>query len=586
MIDLAPYRADKNALVAEIERATVKCKKNKTKWLCPFHNENSGSFGIVEHEGAWHFKCFGCGKSGDVFDMQALNDKRPVEDIIAALNPKTPPKPKEELVIYETLEKLIAAVKYKYCVNGTAYEAEYIYRTPGTENIDLVVFRMKSAEKKFFIQATQKDGGFALKNFLPRNPVYNRTRLSRSNGIVVIVEGEKKVHCLTGLGFVATCSPGGANAAEKADWTPLAGKNLIIWPDNDSSGSKYSEAVQAELRKLKPRPTVRTVNLEPLSLEAKDDVVDFVARYNDIPSQRAAVQTVLDSARVTGAIADLDAEVQDALDGKRYPIKFPWPILSEATYALTPGGTMMLCGMPGGRKSLMILQLFRHMVTEGVPTCLYALEDGVAYQLRRLWAQICGERHLTNDVWCRNNPELVKEAMAFAREQLLMLEKNIEPRTTRDDLKPAKLVEWVKKQCDDGKRVIIIDPITKMTKGKLGYLDDDEFLDGAQAAIQKSKASIILVTHPSKSARKGFELSMDDLAGGASYRNFGQCIVYLKAQAEEAATIETMHGVTSAVIDNVLAIFKARNSDGFGKRIGFKFHKESLTLSEQGIIQD
>jgi len=43
-------------------------KKNNRYWgLCPFHNEKTPSFTVVEDKGFYH--CFGCGKSGSIFDF-------------------------------------------------------------------------------------------------------------------------------------------------------------------------------------------------------------------------------------------------------------------------------------------------------------------------------------------------------------------------------------------------------------------------------------------------------------------------------------------------------------------------------------
>jgi DNA primase len=39
---------------------------------------------------------------------------------------------------------------------------------------------------------------------------------------------------------------GGANAVAKADFSPLQGRNVIIWPDNDEPGFKAALAL-AEL---------------------------------------------------------------------------------------------------------------------------------------------------------------------------------------------------------------------------------------------------------------------------------------------------------------------------------------------------
>ena len=49
---------------------------------------------------------------------------------------------------------------------------------------------------------------------------------------------------------IATTSSGGANAASKTDWTPLRGRRVLIWPDNDEPGRKYAREVAAILAEL------------------------------------------------------------------------------------------------------------------------------------------------------------------------------------------------------------------------------------------------------------------------------------------------------------------------------------------------
>jgi len=576
-------------LESMLERAGSERSKEKNKWLCPFHNENSGSLHISEHDGAWHFKCFGCGKRGDVFDVQAHVERRTVDEIFTELSnearPRKTQEPKKQDVIYKDVQALDAAVKYIYCKNDVSLEDSYQYVNPATKLVDLVVYRLKMATGKRFVQATPLNGGFVLRNAAVTNPIYNRTAILSSKQII-IVEGEKKVKLLRTLQVTGTCSPGGSNAAAKADWGPLAGKDVVIWPDNDPSGFSYAEAVIAELKKLKPQPTIRVVRVEDLNLGPKDDVVDFCNKYPFLEQRQDAVLCAIESSRSTGAVADLDQEIQDALDGKRYPIEFPWQKMSDMTYALVPGGTMLLCGSPGGSKSLMTLQFLRHFIKNEIPSCIYELEDGAAYHLRRVWAQICGEGRLTRDVWCKNNQKIVAECKRFAKDDLAKIASHIESPPDRTFLTAKALVVWVQKKCDEGNRVIIIDPITKMAKGKMGFMDDEEFLDGAQRAVERAKASLILVTHPKKSTQKGYDLSMDDLAGGVAYRNFGQCIVYLKAHEMKCEMVKSDMGEIKSEYDKTLVIFKARNSYGAGKALGFLFNPTSLTLSEQGVIQE
>src|SRR4029077_19921619 len=37
--------------------------------------------------------------------------------------------------------------------------------------------------------------------------------------------------------------PGGSKAAVQADWTPLNGREVVIWPDADDPGRQYAAAV-------------------------------------------------------------------------------------------------------------------------------------------------------------------------------------------------------------------------------------------------------------------------------------------------------------------------------------------------------
>jgi putative DNA primase/helicase len=69
---------------------------------------------------------------------------------------------------------------------------------------------------------------------------------------VYVVEGEKCADALAALGLAATTSAHGARAPGKTDWTPLAGKEIILIPDNDEPGSLYVEQIASILRELNP----------------------------------------------------------------------------------------------------------------------------------------------------------------------------------------------------------------------------------------------------------------------------------------------------------------------------------------------
>lgn len=72
-------------------------------------------------------------------------------------------------------------------------------------------------------------------------PLYNQPGLAAA-GHVVLVEGEKCAQALIAIGVVATTAMHGANApVDKTDWSPLAGKSVLIWPDRDAPGWDYAD---------------------------------------------------------------------------------------------------------------------------------------------------------------------------------------------------------------------------------------------------------------------------------------------------------------------------------------------------------
>lgn len=86
------------------------------------------------------------------------------------------------------------------------------------------------------------------KGFPEPRPLYGLDRLAaRPDAPVLVVEGEKAADAADILfpDFVSITSPGGSKAAVKADWSPLVGRHVVIWPDNDDAGARYAGEVTA-----------------------------------------------------------------------------------------------------------------------------------------------------------------------------------------------------------------------------------------------------------------------------------------------------------------------------------------------------
>jgi Domain of unknown function (DUF6371) len=96
------------------------------------------------------------------------------------------------------------------------------------------------------------------KGFVEPRPLYGLDRLAaRPEAPVLVVEGEKTADAASELfpDYVAVTAPGGSNAAGKADWSPLQGRQVVVWPDNDKAGAGFAKAV------FKRVPQARVVDL-------------------------------------------------------------------------------------------------------------------------------------------------------------------------------------------------------------------------------------------------------------------------------------------------------------------------------------
>lgn len=103
------------------------------------------------------------------------------------------------------------------------------------------------------------------------------------DALLWIMEGEKAADALNKAfkawgvlhQHVATTS-GGAQSAHAADWTPLAGRRAVAWPDNDDPGAKYAAEVCECLRGV--AASVMTLDISGLNLPEKGDAFDWLQR--------------------------------------------------------------------------------------------------------------------------------------------------------------------------------------------------------------------------------------------------------------------------------------------------------------------
>jgi predicted P-loop ATPase/5S rRNA maturation endonuclease (ribonuclease M5) len=137
------------------------------------------------------------------------------------------------------------------------------------------VARYNLKEGKQFTQHTWRDGKWHRKGYPAPKPIYNLAGLAKDPTVqVLVVEGEKCAEAAieTLKAMVITTWAGGSSTVRKNDWSPLAGRDVLIWPDADEPGRKAAAELAQDLAKIASRVRV----IQP-DRDDKWDVADAIA---------------------------------------------------------------------------------------------------------------------------------------------------------------------------------------------------------------------------------------------------------------------------------------------------------------------
>lgn len=112
-------------------------------------------------------------------------------------------------------------------------------------------YDLSDGKKQFRPWSFSKSQGWVAKYPRDPRPLYNLHLLAEHpTKPVLIVEGEKSADAaekLLGTRYAVTTWPAGGNSWSKADWSPIYGRTVLIWPDSDEPGIKCANALAAHL---------------------------------------------------------------------------------------------------------------------------------------------------------------------------------------------------------------------------------------------------------------------------------------------------------------------------------------------------
>jgi hypothetical protein len=249
-------------------------KKTKSGWSarCPAHEDRQASLSIAEgRDGRVLLNCHaGCDHKKIVAALGL--EERDLFDATAT-STATPTKSSSSKPASKAYASALAAQK---AYERTLGRPDDIYAYEIDKDVVGLVLRWRRPDGTKDVRPISRHAdGWRLEHMPEPRPLCRVSYVSAATDRrVYVVEGEKCVEALVSLGLLSTTSAGGSNAASKSDWSPLAGRDVVILPDADAAGRRYADAVAEILLGLDPPAVVRIVDLAP-DADDGSDVADL-----------------------------------------------------------------------------------------------------------------------------------------------------------------------------------------------------------------------------------------------------------------------------------------------------------------------
>ncbi len=373
--------------------------------------------------------------------------------------------------------------------------------------------------KKTFRPVSRHPDGWRIGGMPDPRPLYRLPELAGASRVFV-TEGEKAADAARSIGLTATTSAHGAQSPGKTDWGPLAGKEVVILPDNDKPGREYAKAVAAILWSLDPPVLVKVVELP--DLPDHGDIFDWVEMRGDAvePDElRKRVEALANSAESctlpksrkssykNGHTEAVFTRLSDVVEEE---LAWLWP------GRIPLGKLTLLAGDPGLGKSFVTIDMAARVSTgmpwpdcPGVPqtlgtVILFNSEDGIADTVVPRLKQAGGD---------------LSRVIAMEGVQWTDDEGQEHQRGFSLDRDLPNLIEVLKSNPDT--RLVVIDPISAYCGGTDSHKNADVrglLAPLAQMASQY-RVAVVMVTHLSKgSGGKAVYRAMGSLAFAAASR--------------------------------------------------------------------
>lgn len=333
-------------------------KRNGSGWIarCPAHDDGRASLSVaVGDDGRALVHCHaGCTpeaivsamglRLADLMPGDSGKERSPRRAESKAKTKTGDSRTKNAPTVYAAAEDAIAQLGRKH----GPHSAVWTYHNAAGEPVGTIV-RWDADGGKDIRPLAKTAKGWIIGGMPEPRPLYRLPELlARPNERVFVCEGEKAADAAASIGLLATTSPHGCESAATADWSPLAGRDVVILPDNDLAGRRYAKEVAGILAASEPAPSVKIVDLP--ELPEKGDIYDWLESHDAIEPDalRGIVECLADDAVPLDHSEIVGGPVLTCLaDVEPTAIKWLWP------GRVPLGRITLLVGRPGEGKSFL-----------------------------------------------------------------------------------------------------------------------------------------------------------------------------------------------------------------------------------------
>lgn len=501
-------------------------KRNGSGWMarCPAHDDGRASLSVaVGDDGRALVHCHaGCTPEAIVSamglrlaDLMPGRDRRPCPSPRAATTAKKSGRRKSDSTVYATAQDAIAELERKHGPRS----AVWTYEDAAGEPVGMIV-RWDTAGDKDIRPVSKTARGWIIGGMLEPRPLYRLPELlSRPDERVYVTEGEKAADAAASIGLLATTSPHGCESAGKADWRPLAGRDVVILPDNDDAGQKYARDVASIL--VKQDQTTRVTIVELPDLPPKGDIYDWLEAHDasEPEALRARIEALVEATPAISPSEVIGGPILTCLaDVERVDIRWLWP------GRVPLGRITLLVGRPGEGKSFLTTYMASRIST-GSPwpdgtdcprgsVILVSAEDDPGDTIR---------------------PRLDAHYADVRRVHLLAMVRRIQADGERHDvmftLADIDALEAALRTHPDCK-LVVVDPIGSFLGGRTDAHRDNEVrsvLAPVTRLAEKYGPAVLIVAHRRKSSGS----IADDLAlGSRAFTGIARSVWHLTRDSE------------------------------------------------------